>query len=71
MGEDEIFKKENVVFYSICTIFPIFPPLCDILRRTTYCKRPLLLSFVELVNLFFKKSSKTVIDNLFGKKLLY
>ena len=37
-------------------------------RRTTYCKRPLLLSFVELVNLFFKKSSKTVIDNLFGKK---
>ena len=38
-------------------------------RRTTYCKRPLLLSFVELVNLFFKKSSKTVIDNLFGKKM--
>ena len=38
-------------------------------RRTTYCKRPLLLSFVELVNLFFKKSSKTVIDNLFGKKI--
>ena len=68
MGEDEIFKKENVVFYSACTIFPIFPPHCDILRRTTYCKRPLLLSFVELVNLFFKKSSKTVIDTLFGNK---
>ena len=30
MGEDEIFKKENVVFYSICTIFPIIPPHCDI-----------------------------------------